>query len=100
MTCGRGRRGGLAAGMGEAGVMSVMWFDPGCKSMPPILPRNPKTRVSPKLSPHIEDEARLVAHPVRRPGRLPDQVDVNDADTGNAGDGILHHGRQFSRRRT
>ena len=31
-------------------------------------------------SPHVEDEARLVGHPVRRPGRIPDQIDSHDAD--------------------
>jgi hypothetical protein len=57
MTCGRGRglipdALGLDAGVDEAGVdeagvdgagvISVMWSDPGCKSMPPFLPKNPK----------------------------------------------------------
>src|SRR6266567_4947450 len=51
-------------------------------------------------SPHIEDEARLVAHPIRRPRRFPYQIDVDDADAGNAGDRILHHRRQFAGGRT
>src|SRR5216683_7120756 len=88
MTCGRGRLGaavlGLDAGVDEACVMSVMWSDPGGKSMPPFFPENPKPLVSCSASPHIEDEARLVAHPVRRPRRLPDQIDTDHADAGNA----------------
>src|SRR5262245_35617612 len=51
------------------------------------------------MSPHIEHKAGLVAHPVRRPGRIPYQIHIDDADAGNAGDRILHHGRQFARRR-
>ena len=42
-------------------------------------------------SPHIEDEARLVGHPVRRPGRVPNQVDIHDADAGDTGDRVLDH---------
>src|SRR5271169_1270187 len=67
--------------------------------MPVIFLKQPKPW-SPNTSPHIEDEARLVAHAVRRPCRLPDQIDVDDADTGNAGDRVLHHRRQFAGRRT
>src|SRR5581483_12110559 len=55
---------------------------------------------SPHASPHVEHEARLVAHPVRRPRGLPDQVDIDHADTGNAGDRVLDLGRQFTGRRT
>src|SRR5205823_14913098 len=82
MTCGRGRGFGLAAGVGVAGVISVMWSIQKAKSMPAIFLCN--------ASPHIKDEARLVAHPVRRPSRLPDQIDVDHADAGNAGNRVLH----------
>src|SRR6478736_4621405 len=85
MTCGRGRGFGLEAGAGEAGVMSFIWSVPAanqCRSFSVKIPWN--------ASPHIEDEARLVAHPIRRPGRVPHQVDVDDADPGDAGDRVLH----------
>src|SRR3569833_4484438 len=72
ITCGRGRTLGLAEGVDVVFVM---------------------------VSPHVEDEARLIAHPVRRPCRIPDEIDVYDADTGNAGDRVLNHLRQLSRRR-
>jgi hypothetical protein len=39
MTCGRGRALGLEAGVDEAGVILVMWCDPGGKSMPPFFPK-------------------------------------------------------------
>src|SRR5437762_9364310 len=44
-------------------------------------------------SPHVEDEARLITHPIRRPGRFPYQIDIHDTDAGNAGNRILHHRR-------
>src|SRR5882724_6080469 len=91
MTCGRGR--GLEAGKGEAGVMSVMW------SIPAANQCQSSSRKAVNASPHIEDEAGLVGHPIRRPCRFPHQIDIDDADAGYAGDGVLHHGRQFARRR-
>src|SRR5882757_2818888 len=93
ITCGRGRGFGLDTGVGEAGVMSVMW------SIPKANQCRLFSREQANASPHIEDEARLVGHPVRRPRRLPDQIDVDQADAGNAGDRVLHHRRQFPRRR-
>src|SRR3954454_8625190 len=51
-------------------------------------------------SPHIEHEARLVGHAVRRPRRLPHDIDVDLADAGDAGHCVLHHLRHFGRRRT
>src|SRR4030081_2846815 len=98
MTWGRGRGFGLDAGVGEAGVMSVIYSvlaADQCCHFASTIALNPLT-----LSPHIQDEARLVAHPVRRPSRLPDQIDVDHADAGNAGARVLHHGRQLSRGRT
>src|SRR5437868_13576401 len=64
----------------------------------PIFPKA-KSETPNAASPHIKDEARLVAHPVRRPSRLPDQIDVDHADAGNAGNRVLHHLRQFPGRR-
>src|ERR1700694_3859674 len=96
MTCGRGRGFALETGVGEVGVMSVMWSIP----RPIQCRRCSCERSCPNASPHIENEARLVRHPVRRPRRIPYQIDVHDADTGNAGDRVLHHLRQFAGRRT
>src|SRR6202011_1169333 len=86
----------LETGAGEVGVMSVMW------SIPRLIQcrRCSRERSCSNASPHIENEACLVRHPVRRPRRIPYQIDVHDADTGNAGDRILHHLRQFAGRRT
>src|SRR6185312_6975798 len=82
MTCGRGRGFGFAAGVGEAGVMLAMSSFPTANQ---CLSSSRKTVKSPH-SPHIEDETRLVGHAVRRPGRVPYQIHVDDADAGNAGD--------------
>src|SRR5882757_156613 len=89
ITCGRGRGFGFDAGVVEAGVMSVMWSIQRAKSMPAIFLKT-------HASPHIEYEACLVRHPVRRPGRIPDQIDIDDADAGDAGDRVLDHLRQLS----
>src|SRR5689334_418600 len=57
-------------------------------------------RESPRhASPHVENEASLVRHAVGSPGGVPYQIDIDDTDAGNAGDRILHHLRQLSRRR-
>src|SRR5437588_1585436 len=85
MTCGRGRGFSLDEGVGDAGVISVIYSFLAGTSMRP--------------SPHIEDEARLIAHPVRRPRGFPDQIDVYDADAGHARDRVLDHRRQFAGRR-
>src|SRR3954468_11052711 len=74
ITCGRGRGFGLAGAAGGAAeafdVISVMcsipWAVQGHQRM-----------LGTKCLPHIEHEAGLVAHPVRRPGRLPDNVDLD-----------------------
>src|SRR5215208_3725617 len=50
--------------------------------------------------PHVQRQPRLVAHAARVPGRIPDHVDLDLAHPRHAGDGILHHLRQFLRRRT
>src|SRR5207247_744873 len=104
MTCGRGRGFGLETGAGAAGVMSVMWSIPAANQCPsssrkPVkfahdlfgkpVPTFPDHA---NASPHIEDEAGLVGHPIRCPGRVPHQIDVDDSDAGNAGDGVLDHG--------
>src|ERR1700722_19851227 len=100
MTCGRGRGFGLAAGVGEAGVMSVMCFvltaiqwriiafeklnaNSTALSLRVFLTRtDPHPGSSPgqafagkrsATSPHIEDKARLVGHSVPRSRRVPDQ---------------------------
>src|SRR5215208_1828592 len=44
-------------------------------------------------SPHVEHAARLIRHPARVPGRIPDDVDLDVPDAGDARDGILHHDR-------
>src|ERR1700742_3450601 len=67
--------------------------------MPAIFSREQITPYSTNVSPHIEDEARLVAHPVRRPCRIPHQIDIDHADAGNAGDRVLHHGGELACRR-
>src|SRR3954451_875698 len=76
ITCGRGRGFGLDPGVEGFGVMFVIG------------------------SPNIEDETGLVAHPVRRPRRVPDEIDVDDAYSGHAGHRVLHTLRQLSCGRT
>src|SRR6185437_6228553 len=55
--------------------------------------------MSPNASPHIEHETGLVAHPIRRPCRLPNQVHIDHANPGNACDRVFDLCRQFTRRR-
>src|SRR6184192_4256445 len=92
ITCGRGRRGfGVDAGVepDDIWVMSIMWCVAEriqCRFCKAVA----------YASPHIEDEAGLVAHAFRRPGRLPDHLNVDHADTGDAGDRVLDHGRQLA----
>src|ERR1700712_222310 len=70
--------------------MSAMWSFLPAKLSPDALTH----------SPHIQDEARLVGHPVRRPCRIPDQIDIHHANTGNGGDRVFDHLRQFASGRT
>src|SRR3954465_6436854 len=49
-------------------------------------------------SPHVEHGAGLVRHPARVPGRIPDDVNLDRADSGDARYRILHHDRQLLRR--
>src|SRR6266702_1534144 len=92
ITCGRGRRGlGVDAGVepDDIWVMSMMW------SVAERI-QYEFCKASTYASPHIEDEAGLVAHALGRPRRLPDDLDVDHADAGDAGDRVLDHGRQLA----
>src|SRR5947209_1673280 len=51
-------------------------------------------------SPHVQRGARLVGHPALLPWWIPHDVDRHRADARNARYRILHHDRQFLRRRT
>src|ERR1700676_3906188 len=50
-------------------------------------------------SPHIEHGTGLVRHPALLPRRIPDDRDLDLADTGHARDRVLDHDGQFLRRR-
>src|SRR5215468_8509449 len=93
MTCGRGRAFGLKTGVGDACLMSLMWSIPTANQCWFISRFAPYAH---NASPHIQDEARLVAHPLRRPDRFPDDADIDHAHAWNACDRILHHGRQLA----
>src|ERR1051325_10628357 len=79
ITCGRGRF-GLA---GVVVVISIIYSVlAGHQS---LLPSSHDA-----ASPHIQHETRLVGHAVRRPRRLPHDIDIDLAHAGNAGHRILH----------
>src|SRR5215204_6192878 len=50
-------------------------------------------------SPHVEHGAGLVRHAARVPRRIPDDVNLDLADTSDARHRILHHDRELLRRR-
>src|SRR3954454_14853315 len=50
-------------------------------------------------SPHVEHGTGLVRHPARIPGGIPDDVNLDRTNAGDARHRILHHDRQFLRRR-
>src|SRR4051794_7464356 len=80
MTCGRGRGLGLATGAVEFVVLVMVSSRRAMRSALAIQTS------CPLVSPHVEDEAGFVAHPVRRPLRLPDDADIDNANAWNAGD--------------
>src|SRR5215471_13486492 len=93
ITCGRGRAFGLETGVGDGCVMSLMWSIPSANQCRFI---SRLAAYAHDASPHIQDETRLVAHPLRRPDRFPDDADIDHAHAWNACDRILDHGRQFA----
>src|SRR4029077_8272496 len=50
-------------------------------------------------SEHVEDDTRLVRHPARVPGRVPDHADIDLSHSRHGRNCVLHHYRQFLRRR-
>src|SRR4051795_3672596 len=94
ITCGRGRGFGLATGAGELVVLVMASSRRAMRSALAIQSS------CPLMSPHVEDEAGFIAHPVRRPLRLPHDADIDNANAWDAGDCVLHHGRQLAGGRT
>src|ERR1700681_373548 len=50
-------------------------------------------------SQHVEVDARLFRHPARVPGRVPDHADIHLSHSRHGRNCVLHHHRQFLRRR-
>src|SRR5437588_8200585 len=87
ITCGRGR--GVAIGFRSFSLCSldVCYLNVGS------IDRQ-------RNSPHVEHTTCLVGHAALVPGRIPDDIDFDLADTGHARHRVLDHDRQLLRRGT